>query len=166
MLILTPSRNHKSVVARFWEKVRKGPNCWAWVGAKARKGRGVIWVNGHNTTATRISWEIHKRYSPPKDLYICHLCNNPSCVNPKHLYLATHQENLQDASRDGLLATAKDGESNPRSILTENAVRDIRQRYIPNCRGDYGARYFADKYGVKIPAILCVVRRKTWSHVS
>lgn len=82
---------------RFWKYVdRRGDSdCWNWTGDKIRDGYGRIWNNGKTRRAHRISWEL--RYGEvPENMCVLHHCDNPSCVNPAHLYLGTNQDNVND----------------------------------------------------------------------
>jgi len=79
-------------VKAFWKKVdKRGPDeCWNWLGAINRKGGGYgqFGVRGFIAKAHRVSWEL--LYGDiPKGLMVLHKCNNPSCVNPSHLYLGS-----------------------------------------------------------------------------
>lgn len=94
----------KPLADRFWPKVRRGApdDCWTWLGARLTKGYGLIGVAGdmRGRLAHRVSWEIHN--APiPDGLLVCHHCDNPSCVNPAHLFLGSHSDNLKDMSRKG-----------------------------------------------------------------
>ena len=87
---------------RFWAKVDcRTPNeCWEWQAARRRGGYGVFKLAGHLQTAHRVSWILNVGPIPPGKL-IVHLCNNPPCVNPAHLRVATQKQNLMYAVRLG-----------------------------------------------------------------
>lgn len=85
--------NHEKRVIKFWNRVDKGPSCWAWRGDKNPGGYGLIYVNGRRMPAHRFSYELTGRKIPP-GLHIDHLCRNPNCVNPDHLEPVTIRENL------------------------------------------------------------------------
>jgi hypothetical protein len=97
----------KETEARFWAKVAKTDGCWEWTGARTSPGwHGRMMVNRRCITASRISWEM--AYGPiPPGLYVLHACDNPGCVNPKHLMLGTIQANMVDAGRKARLGTGK-----------------------------------------------------------
>jgi len=91
---------------RYWSKVEKSEECWVWR-AMLGAGYGRIRVNGRNVGAHQVSWRLY--YGPVKDgLVVCHNCpggDNPTCVNPRHLFTATQTENLRDRSRKTRLRT-------------------------------------------------------------
>jgi HNH endonuclease len=82
----------------FWSKVEKtGENkCWKWKTYKNKQGYGRLGIAaGQCVNAHRVSWVIHNGQIPD-GLFICHTCDNPECTNPKHLFLGTRQDNIND----------------------------------------------------------------------
>lgn len=74
--------------------------CWIWEGQKNPKGYGEYFVGGRNYKAHRIAYYLHTG-DWPADRLVCHSCDNPSCVNPHHLWLGTAQDNSDDMVRKG-----------------------------------------------------------------
>lgn len=92
------------IISRFWNRVEITPDnqCWKWKSYKQTGGGyGIIASNfKFFEYAHRVSWEIH--YGPiPKGMLICHHCDNPECANPKHLFLGTSKDNVQDMIQKG-----------------------------------------------------------------
>jgi len=76
--------------------------CWIWKGPKHSLGYGKFSLLKGTFLAHRISWLLF-RGSIPKGMFLCHRCDNPSCVNPEHLFLGTPKENTTDMVNKGRL---------------------------------------------------------------
>lgn len=93
-------------------------------------------------------------------LSVRHTCDNPRCVNPEHLVLGTHQDNMRDKSERGRNPDVT-GELNPKARLSLEAVQDIRDNYVPFKKGM--RQYFANKYNVKPSTISDVISNRSWN---
>ena len=76
-------------------EINNDNNCWEWHGGKNNVGYGMIRDGTRMRTAHRVSYELNVGPIPPKK-HVLHICDNPKCVNPKHLRLGTHQDNMLD----------------------------------------------------------------------
>jgi len=115
---------HEHMRERFWSKVTKTPTCWLWNAGKLGK-YGGIGVNCVHTLAHRISWEMAHGQSIPSGLWVLHSCDNTLCVNPSHLRIGTHSDNLRDSWQRTRNLDYK-GPRNPNARLTADEVAAIR----------------------------------------
>lgn len=150
--------NPKSIAERFWALVHKGGECWTWAGATNNRGYGKL--NGGPALrfavvlAHRVSFAIHNGWTPG-ELEVCHRCDNPSCVNPDHLFIGTHTENLHDARRKGRIVRE---ENHPRAKLTKRKVTAIRKAI----GGGMPRKSIAVEYGVSESTIGDIAQGRTW----
>lgn len=87
----------RTVIDRFWDKVKKAgaDDCWIWTAARAGPAYGVFGVSGRMVYAHRLSWELSN--GPiPEAMSVLHRCDVPLCVNPSHLFIGTQADNLHD----------------------------------------------------------------------
>lgn len=90
---------------RFWSKVDRsgGPNaCWPWKG-RSSNGYGGLNFRKKQWRASRMAYLIANG-DFDRTLLVCHTCDNPICVNPAHLWLGTHQQNMADRDAKGRTA--------------------------------------------------------------
>jgi hypothetical protein len=105
--------------------------CWEWVGAK-QHGYGNFSINGKGYRSHRVSWEFFNEKPIPNGLEVCHHCDNPSCINPDHLFLGTHEDNLRDMNNKNRAFFRKgmnmnSGNLNPSAKLSLLQVKEIKE---------------------------------------
>ncbi len=95
-----PIKLSEEHIARFHERYAKTDGCWPWLGRRNRAGYGRLSVSRRSLAAHRVSYAIHNGRDPG-ELFVCHACDNPSCVNPNHLWLGTVLDNNRDSYAKG-----------------------------------------------------------------
>ena len=117
----------RPVIERIQEKIQKRSACWIFTGQKDRQGYGRIKVGGKYGKPMQVHRVVFEHYHGPiKDLLVCHTCDNCSCCNPDHLFLGTHQDNMDDMVRKKRRNNPF-GERSYRHKLTSKEVALIRK---------------------------------------
>lgn len=151
--------NKKSLKERLMGKIiiDEASQCWNWTGSKSKGGYGRISINSKPQLAHRISYGIFISELSP-ELEVCHKCDNPSCINPCHLFAGTHRENMADCKKKGR-ARSLEGEENKRAKLTRDDVIFIRRSSMTNTA-------LGKMFGVSNVAVSYARSGKSWGSIS
>ncbi|HEV2540221.1 MAG TPA: HNH endonuclease [Frateuria sp.] len=135
------------------------PTCVVSPYAKNAAGYGVKRVGGTLHRHHRLVYAESRGVSIDslRGLEVMHLCDNPACVNPCHLQLGTHTDNMRDMFAKGRRVAAV-GESNGRARLTEAQVKEIRA-------SGGSQRQIAARFGIANSQVSLIKRRKIWRHL-
>jgi hypothetical protein len=135
--------------------------CVLWERARTSAGYGNIRIGGrtgHNVKAHRLAYALTYGAISP-GMVICHRCDNPPCINPRHLFMGTTLDNVRDKVVKGRQSR---GETNAMSRLTESSVRSIRTRHAD---GETQRRIAAD-LAVSEATVSRVINGRLWGHVT
>ncbi len=137
-----------------WSVGEPMSGCYLWVGALAN-GYACLRVGGRTRKVTRLLMSAIKGQPLHEDEHVLHNCDVASCVNPAHLKIGTHQQNMTEVWER--LRPRRKGEGVGRAKLTYAQVAEIRASTAPQ-------RALAKVYGVA-PSTICHARRgSTWSY--
>lgn len=139
-------------IARFWSHVDQsgGPDaCWPWLGRRYSQGYGAVTILKRIYLAHRLAYELTTGPIPPT-ICVLHSCDVPACVNPKHLWLGTHIDNMRDKVLKGRCRSG----GLPKFTSAQRAA--IRERYA---QGDISYRTLALEYGCSFQGIQRIVKQ-------
>lgn len=144
---------------RFWSKtaISGADDCWLWNGTKLSNGYGQFWDGKKIRLAHRCSF-VYTHGKIPDGGLVLHKCDNPRCVNPRHLFVGSHHDNAKDMISKGrsLFGRRANGVK-----LKEDEVREILSL---KGQGLY-LKQVADRFGVHLSLIHLIWRRRIWKHL-
>lgn len=137
-------------------------DCWLWTGcviSPAKPYGRIKWNGKRQRLATHVSWELATG-SPPSSPCVLHKCDNPRCVNPRHLFEGDNDDNVADRVAKGRTVSPR-GTRSAHAKLTDEQVLEIRVR----CASGEKLQSVADSFGVSEAAISHIRRRRSWTHL-
>lgn len=127
-------------------------DCWIYnEKMRDKSGYGLCSVNGVTRKSHRVSYEVFKG-EIPRNMMVCHSCDNPSCINPDHLWIGTNSENIIDMVKKNRSKQAK---------LSPDQVIEIRNMY----KNDNKFKWIADLFGISDTHITKIIKRLKWKHI-
>jgi len=167
------------------DNIEKVNGCWIWKRALNNKdiniGYGICYHLGKRKLAHRASYEVFKG-EVPRDLFVCHTCDNRRCINPEHLWIGTRSDNAVDAVKKGRMKPVwgrkktqeeidkiqknrtipdQKGERSPRAKLSNQQVLEIREKLSRKVK----YKYISEEYGIDICSLSDIKFRRTWKHI-
>ena len=180
MTIQFPYPNYKyDLLFRLTNKtITKPDRCIEWTGAKTHRGYGqtTITLEKHKSKTAlchRLLWELTHDVKLSRHQYVCHKCDNPSCLNIDHLYLGTAKDNSEDMVRKGRSTKGRDighvcnvGKKykihTRKRLFTDEQILEIRSLHANNYRYQ---REIAKMFNVSASVINSIVNHKSWKHL-
>lgn len=131
--------------------------CLLWTACRNERGYGALVHHRKAVLAHRLSYQVN--VGPiPAGMCVCHRCDTPACVNPAHLFLGTHADNMADKVSKRRQSR---GESHGKAKMTEAQVLEMRALHAAG----ETQKGLAARFGVSKFLIHCVVSGKTWKHL-
>jgi hypothetical protein len=163
-------------VENFWARVNKTAGCWLWTGSLSSSGRARCYAGGRVRNASRVVMAIVGRPVGP-DMFACHACDNPACVNPDHIFPGTPLDNMRDMVGKGRhIPCRQPGDANPSRLYPERRQRGsqqpnakLREADVVGIRTAVAAgrpqKALAAELGVSRFTVCSIVNRRGWTHV-
>lgn len=157
------AKSAECIFEKFMSLVRKDDKgCWIWTGRRrvrptGQVSYGRIMDRGREWLAHRLSWTLFQGEIPAGKC-VCHRCDDPRCVNPVHLFLGTHKENMHDCMRK---RRHHHGVRHRSAKLKPDQIETILRAHADGV----SISVLAERFGVKAPSIRKVVTGQTWKQL-
>ncbi len=138
----------------------KQNGCWEWKGHKIWSGYGLMSYKEGSKAVHRVAYTVWKG-DIPKGKYVLHKCDNRACINPDHLFLGTHLDNMNDMKEKNR-QDKRPGELHHVNKMKNEDILEIRKLWDLGKETQAG---LARKYKVSVSCIHNIVRRKAWNHI-
>jgi hypothetical protein len=150
-------------------KIDSETMCWNWLGSLNRGSRrqyGTIKVNGKPVAAHRFSWTFYNNKEIPESMIVMHKCDNPKCVNPTHLVLGTHADNMVDmVKKDRQAKGIKFLNRNPAKGSGNGLAKLTEQQALEIFLDSRTQRVIGQQYGVSQTVVHNIKSKKTWKEI-
>jgi hypothetical protein len=164
---------------QFWAHVKRTASCWLWLKCKDSHGYGLTSAGGgKHIRAHRRSWML-AHGEIPRGMFVLHRCDNPACVNPKHLFLGTHGDNMRDMYAKGRALSQTRPErlcrgdrhwtrARPEKLFRGEAHQNAKVTFdvafeIRGARADGATlKTIADRYGLGVSTVHRIATNQTW----
>lgn len=149
-----------NAIERFHQKYQIDESgCWLWIGGTRPNSKGVLyprhWSDDQKSIgAHRFSFEL-VHGAIPKSMYVCHKCDTPLCVNPDHLFIGTHHDNMNDMVMKKRSFTGRGEDKKGRAKLTNQQADQIRKMNVSHSK-------IAAMFGVSQTTISRIKRRESY----
>lgn len=143
----------------FLSRLKPNGDCLIYDKGIKNNKYGVFHINGQKIKAHRVSWIINFG-EIPKGMFICHKCDNPSCVKSDHLFLGTPKDNAVDMAKKNRNYVRR-GEISPWTTITEETAKEIiifLNQKIPLVK-------IAERLNINVTIIGAIKRRSSWKHL-
>lgn len=147
----------RTLEIRFWDNIKKQEDCWIWQGNKFNTGYGSVTIDGESCLVHRVAYELHYNKAIPKGKMVLHSCHNRLCINPEHLRLGDHADNMRDMVVANRQAR---GEEDGNAKLSISDVRKIKR--LLNSK-EFTHKEISKMFGVGRTTITDICKGRTWS---
>lgn len=147
----------------FPDGIPNTDDCLIWQGMKEKSGYGRWYVGNLKKKAHRVIYCQHHgiALSDIDGVILRHTCDNPPCVNPRHLVPGTQKQNVSDMYSRGRQQDNR-GTKHHQAKLTDREVLEISAACS---KGDQTQREIANRYEVSQKAVWCIANRTKWKHL-
>jgi len=153
---MTSNRN-LSIQERIEQHIISKDGCWI-TDLSSPRGYPRIGYNHKTRKVSRIMFELHKG-EIPQGMFICHKCDNRGCVNPEHLFLGSHEDNMADMVRKNRQAK---GSNQGSAKLTEEQVAEIKRLLA---EGKLTQRQIGEMFGICQTHVSSIKLGTKWNHI-
>jgi hypothetical protein len=156
VLAVVEAEGYERFVGRFWSTVLMADGCWlrkAGINRPDKHGKfflGRRAGRGEHIGAHRLAWLL-ARGPAPRGLFVCHDCDNPPCVNPKHLFLGTPLDNTADMMRKGRHRSGRK--------LNRQLAEEIRNVHAAE---RLTFQKLGERFGISCAQAYRIVKREQW----
>lgn len=131
--------------------------CWNWICGLEKKGYAIMQFDKRQFRVSRLSAYAFNGFDTKSNKFICHSCDNKKCINPKHLFAGTHQDNMNDAKSKNRFSN---GENHHQSKINAVDAKNIRKMYGLG----FSSPILGKIYDLDHSTVLDIVRMNTWKH--